>query len=299
MALVDAPLGEAYFGNELARLRLGTAATVKTLTALRDFAGLDARDWGRVRLIVDGFFSRRVRGQFGGPITAGDGFFIAAFLAGLRPMAMLEVGVCSGVSSAFILYAAHKLGLVRDGRAFLTSIDLLALHGPDKLEVGRVVRLNYPSLLPYWRLHVGVTAPQVALGEAAELGSEIAASRATLAFIDANHAHPWPLADALAVQRMLPAGSWMLMQDAQLMERWLGHRIERGVPVPKPCRGVNLIASLWPGDKVIGWDICYNMAALKVPLEGIASLRSQAMAYPRECSAAEARRAECYISALA
>ena len=293
-------LGNIFFGTELEKLDSGTASTAHILResdpAFREIA--DA-DWGRVREIVKGFFKNNLRGTFGGPITAGDAFFIAAYMAAIRPNAVIEVGVCSGVSSAFILYAAHKLGLVRDGKIFLQSVDLLKLHGDEKHEVGRVVNLNYPSLTQYWNLHVEVTAPMIALNRL-DLKAEITSDGPTLAFIDANHMHPWPTVDALAIAQLLPRESWILLQDTQLMERWIANCVERGVPSPKPCRGVNLVTSLWPGSKVIGWDMCYNMGAIKLDAGGdaISSFVDLALHYPAETGKGQFEECKQYLSAL-
>lgn len=71
------------------------------------------------------------------------------------------------------------------------------------------------------------------------------------------------------------------------MERWLGNCVEFGAPSPRPCRGVGLAVTFWPGNKVVGWDMCYNMGAVKVdatPSE-ITKYVSSCLAYPAETGA--------------
>ncbi|MEI2419725.1 hypothetical protein V6O07_05585, partial [Arthrospira platensis SPKY2] len=186
-------LSKIFFGSELEKLGFGTVSTAYALMNLvPEFSNFDNHNFENVCEIVKGFFKNRLKGSFGGPITAGDAFFICAYLAAIKPSSVIEIGVCSGVSSAFILYAGHKLGLVEDGRIFLHSVDLLRLHGDEKCEVGRVVSMNYPSLAKYWKLNVEVTSPEIVLN-LFKLNHEIISTEPSLAFIDANHMHPWPL----------------------------------------------------------------------------------------------------------
>lgn len=266
-------LSNVFAGSETDRLAEGTAQTKAALK----FFKLKPADWAKVDRTVQSFFGRRIKGKFGGPITAGDAYFIAAFMAAERPASMLEVGVCSGVSSAFILCAAHKLGLLKEGETFLHSVDLLSLHGPDQLEVGRAVRMNYPSLLPYWRLRTGVTAPEVAMSGG--VGAP------ALAFVDANHMHPWPMADVVAMTKLLPKGAWVLLQDIQLMERWLMNCVSRGIPSPRPCRGVSVAHAHWPGRKISGWGMCFNMGAICLDVENTDDFVRACMVHPSECGA--------------
>ncbi|WP_146163407.1 class I SAM-dependent methyltransferase [Sphingomonas fennica] len=282
-------LKDIFFGTEIEKLDAGTSQVISILNNLQDFADIDRKDWENILDIVKSFFKSPIKGRFGGPITPGDAFFMAAFLAAKRPKSVIEVGVCAGVSSAFTLYAGRKLGLLKEGRKFLHSIDLLRFHGPAKNEVGQVVRLNHPDLLPYWNLIVETTMPDAVLHRP-DILNAIRADQPSLGFIDANHMHPWPLIDTLAMTRMLPKNSWVLHQDTQVMERWLANSVELGVPCPTPCRGGNLVSTLWPGQKVIGWGMCYNMAAIKLDVtsEEIRSFSENAFQYPPEVGNAEA-----------
>ncbi|MEM7775429.1 MAG: class I SAM-dependent methyltransferase [Pseudomonadota bacterium] len=293
-------LTNIYFGSELDKLDKGTRSTEHTLKQIDPkFGVLSDECWEEVRAIVKEFFKKKLVGKFGGPITAGDAFFIAAYLAAIKPRTVVEVGVCSGVSSAFILHAGHRLGLCRSRETFLHSMDLLRFHGPEQNKVGQVVELNFATLMKYWKLSVEITTPQVVLGAHA-LQQEISECLPTLAFIDANHMHPWPTLDVLAISRILVPGSWILMQDTQVMERWIANCVERGVPSPKPCRGVNLVASNWNGTKAIGWDMCYNMGAIKTHSDAAAQqefIRHSRM-YPFEVGTAASSECAQYLDAL-
>jgi hypothetical protein len=71
----------------------------------------------------------------------------------------------------------------------------------------------------------------------------------------------------VALRRRLPHGSWVALQDNQMMERWLADCVEYGVPCPAPVRGVNLAVAHWPGTKLIGTGICYNCAAIRLDVD--------------------------------
>ncbi|MDF2209000.1 hypothetical protein L1F28_09595 [Arthrospira platensis NCB002] len=176
---------------------------------------------------------------------------------------------------------------------------MLRLHGDEKHEVGRVVSMNYPSLTKYWKLNVEVTSPEIVLNSF-QLKHEIMVTEPGLAFIDANHMHPWPCIDTISISQLLPKDCWILLQDTQVMERWLANCVEFGVPSPKPCRGVNLVTTLWPGSKIVGWDMCYNMGAIKLDVtdQDIQKFVEQAIKYPLEIG--HNQRDECmkYISLL-
>ncbi len=282
-------LQNIFFGSELNKIDDGTVSTIEILKGADPaFGKLSDSEWTSLKSIVKGFFGKSIKGSFGGPITAGDAFFMAAYLAAFKPKSVIEIGVCSGVSSAFLLYAGDKLGLRKRGGTFLHSVDLLKFHGAEKNEVGRVVGMNYPSLAESWDLMVEVTAPEL-VENRQDLIKKIEASGPTLAFIDANHLHPWPSIDVLSVAKLLPKDSWIMLQDTQLMERWLANCVERGVPSPKPCRGPNLTTLLWPGSKVAGWDMCYNMGAVKLNVSEAQKLEftTQILKYPAETGAGE------------
>jgi predicted O-methyltransferase YrrM len=262
-------LSNIYFGSELDKL--GNYGKVG------NFLDLPQDQQDQNLAFVRKFFKQPLRGVFGGPITAGDALFILHFLSAIRPAAMMEVGVCSGFSSAFLLRAAAWLGLAK-GDTFLYSYDLLERHGKDLLQVGRVVEMNNMPEKEFWQLSTGMTLPDLVEGKPQDRPD------CGMIFIDANHQHPWPLLDILSADHLLSPGSWILMQDVQVMERWFANSIEYGVPCPRPCRGVHHVAVHWPLEKHFGVGPCYNMVALKsgLSVEQNAGLVAAIANYPDE-----------------
>jgi hypothetical protein len=99
-------LKNIYYGYEIAQAEAATQDLSRWLSA----QGC-AADWAALRRQVEEFYTRQHSGIFGGQITLGDGYFIAGFMRHVRPRHMVEFGVASGFSSAFIVDMATKLGL--------------------------------------------------------------------------------------------------------------------------------------------------------------------------------------------
>lgn len=241
---------------------------------------LPAAALSRIYDEVQAYFSQRHEGVFGGQVTAGDGLFIAAMMETTRPAHVIEFGVASGYSSAFIITYAKAMGLPLDGTV-LTSIDLVAATADGKL-TGSFLRATYPELDQYWSLHTGVTSVDVMLDPERFLGT--LPKGPILAFVDGGHNHPWPAMDLACLKSILPPDSWIIMQDYQMMERWLADCSLYGVPCPHPIRGVNLAVAHWPGSKLIGGQLTYNCAALRLDAkaEDLAKFAQTMLAYPYE-----------------
>lgn len=215
----------------------------------------------RVHDHVVKFFSEAKGGIFGGPITAGDATMIAGFLELVRPVQVLEFGVASGWSSSFILSYAESLGLLT-GSPFLTSFDLCSEHAPDRV-VGSYLFDHHPDLSNYWELHTEVTSATLLAGRSHVVVRD---DGPVLALVDAGHEHPWPFMDILYLWKTLPTGSWVILQDVQMMERWIADCLIFDLPSPSPIRGVNFAVSHWPGTKMMGYGMAYNCAAIRMDI---------------------------------
>lgn len=256
-------IARAFFGTELEKIEAGTARTESALAT----HGI-APDFDALRQLCRGFFETPAKSRYSGPITAGDAFFSGCFIAALRPERMIEFGVSSGVSTAFLLAAADDQDVMGDG-LFLTAVDITDdLGGGNR--TGQVVPEKVPDLEKHLDLCIGDTSFDLlqsgALAQAMGPG-------AVLAHVDADHCHPWPLIDILALYLTMPAGSWILLQDVAMVERWLFGTILNGKPVPRPLRGPSIAFSHWPGTKILGEDMCYNMGAIRLDIDAAAILQ--------------------------
>jgi hypothetical protein len=258
LKLREAGMGEGllknvFYGNEINNRRalLRWAETMAPTPLSREQVA-------RVESSVVEYFRKEYRGVFGGPITAGDGVALASFMEMIRPVEMIEIGVASGFSSSFILSHALTAGLLREGKKFLYSIDLMAEHAPDK-PVGSYLFSHYGQLAKYWDLQTEVTTAAL-LREKATIA--LNGDGPVVAFVDGGHNHPWPVVDLIYLRNRLPRGSWVILQDVRMMERWIADCIVHGVTSPSPVRGVEWATSHWPGSKIFGFDTVYNSCAV-------------------------------------
>jgi predicted O-methyltransferase YrrM len=174
-----------------------------------------------------------------GTISTEDAAFLDAVIEKIRPDQVHEIGVASGTSSALILstMATYENTLPIK----LQSYDLIAkCYFDPSRNVGDATREMVPDLLPYWKLRVGMTALDVHRGKAA--------GGRPLYFIDANHIHPWPTLDLIALLPGLQPGDCVVLHDINLpaktggkfpdygaqwlFEDWLGPRLEPDVTIP-------------------------------------------------------------------
>lgn len=290
MPLVNKLLENIHFGTELEKLAEGTRFDVERLAKILNAPNLHMKHDRIVQMCMN-FARRRNLGRFGGQITAGDMAFITAFMSAIKPGLMLEFGVCSGQSSAAILVVAHRLGLYEADVPFLHSFDIVETFNGHEKTVGQVVERNFPERLSHWSLFTRQTSESLLM---ADHPTRIAleGQESVLAFIDAEHRHPEPLVDILILNKILPSGSWILLQDIRLMERWLANSIERGVVCPAPERGVEHVMTHWPGRKVTGQGSSYNMGAISTGanMEDLRIFVDSCLSYPIEVDDGEERK---------
>lgn len=273
-------LSLAYYGTELDRLDAGTATTRSLFQRSGIGPKLEDSTYQEVRDIVLSFFQRPLE-VFGGPITAGDGWFIAAFVASVRPSTIIEVGVASGYSSAFLLTLGDRFRLFSPGRPFLHSYDIAKTNAQGR-EVGDLVSRYFGGYLQHWKLNTGKTTAGLPSGEFRDIAA--GSTGPVLIFIDGGHTNPWPSIDLAYAASELPKGSIALMQDGRMMERWIADSVIFGVQCPRPVRGVQIALTNWSGKRIDGLDICYNMSAVELGPDA-ATLRqfiNDVCAYPFE-----------------
>jgi hypothetical protein len=82
-----------------------------------------------------------------------------------------------------------------------------------------------------------------------------------LAFIDADHRHPWPLLDMLRLAPYLQSSAWILLHDIQLGtygkgECEAGKQLEAGAPY-----GAEWLFDAWPFRKIRS----FHIGAIELP----------------------------------
>jgi hypothetical protein len=188
-----------------------------------------------------------------------DQFFLTAFVSVLAPERILELGTLTGFSAALLALAAiAQRGY--QSRPVVETIDsateCMVAPEPIGFEIPRLLP-GYPAAV---RLHTGRDARFVA-----EL---FAPGELSLAFIDANHSHPFPLLDVLRLAPFMASDGWLMLHDIslgtigqQMLAR--GEPLQYGAPF-----GAEWLFQAWPFPRIYGG----NTGAIQLPKDSQALL---------------------------
>ncbi len=182
-----------------------------------------------------------------GMMPAPDLFFAGGVASLLRPELTIEIGTASGFSAAvlakIISLRWEETGGLPDG-PLLHTIDLKA---DDQREETRPVGFAIAQVTPELRDRVGIHP----LRDSTYARELVSPRVMTLALVDGNHQHPWPLHDLLQLQNLMPRG-WILLHDIDLPA------IAGGAYAPR--FGAKYVFDSWPGEKIGAG----NIGAIKV-----------------------------------
>lgn len=140
-----------------------------------------------------------------GSITKDQAEFICDVISRQKPETVVEVGVASGRSSAVM-----GLCLSENGRGKLHGFDFSdAYYGDQNLPVGFLIN---EVMEPAEQLHVEININSFSF----EVGKKLQGAKIDVAFIDANHQHPWPTLDSIALLPFLSEDAIVLHHDLRL-----------------------------------------------------------------------------------
>jgi predicted O-methyltransferase YrrM len=176
---------------------------------------------------------------------------------------VVEIGVASGVSSAIILAALRDAGATLFDEppegfgAVLRSYDIGdRCYFDHERAVGEAALEMTPDLLEGWALRTGCDS--IDASEELDLGT------ADVAFIDADHRHPWPAIDALALLGVMRPGSWIVLHDVRLEALAARHEARTGERVDWKHKGARVVFEAWPLEKVVAGSELGNIGAVRV-----------------------------------
>ncbi|HEY3015034.1 MAG TPA: class I SAM-dependent methyltransferase [Nocardioides sp.] len=139
-----------------------------------------------------------------GSIAAGEVLYVQGLIEEHRPRRFLEVGMASGMSGGLISRILDEYG----GEAFTTLDHDNTFFGDPTKENGFLLEDIYPG----GRVEV-TKRPFTTTLDLDDLGESF-----DMAFIDANHQHPWPLLDTLLVFPHLTGPRILLHHDLKLFK---------------------------------------------------------------------------------
>ncbi len=182
-----------------------------------------------------------------GMISREDARFLDGVIQEVRPDQVYEVGVASGSSSAVILSSMAIFGDL--SRVWLHSYDIAeTCYFDPSHAVGDATRAMVPDLLKHWKLNVRTTALNVPLEKAPKTRS--------LYFIDANHSHPWPALDLIALLPRLQTGDHVVLHDINLPTKTSGRF---------PDYGAQWFFDDWMSDRLVPDVTLPNIGAIIIP----------------------------------
>lgn len=203
-----------------------------------------------------------------GSISFHDAMFLYDFVRGLKPRRVIEIGVASGGSTAFLLMALADAGvpmLDERGEPTLQSFDLHPWCYFDYAKpVGSAVLEMAKHLWKGLRLRTGCTA--------VDAGRIWAHEPVELAFVDADHRHPGTTADVLGLMPALAPGAWVVLHDIRLPEAARREEERIGKQVDwREQHGAEWLFEAWPREKICGGTVNTgmggtNIGAIRMPL---------------------------------
>jgi predicted O-methyltransferase YrrM len=220
--------------------------------------------------------------RYPGGIGSRDYFFLTCLVSILAPHRVIEIGTLTGFSTAIIAAAIDR----QHGPASAPiTVETIDAHTHCSIDTTRPIGFEIPGLIPDLaskvRLHTGRESDVVReIARPGEFG---------LAFIDADHRHPWPLLDVLRLAPYLETGGWILLHDIQLgtygkAEREAGNQTEGGTPY-----GAEWLFDRWPFRKIRS----FHIGAIELPRhrDALVPFALQLMQLPFELSGRNATRA--------
>lgn len=224
-----------------------------------------------------------------GGIGSRDYFFLTALVSILAPRRVVEIGTLTGFSAAIIAAAIHRqhgAGLLPQprGRKGIT-VETIDAHTQCSIDETRPIGFEIPELIPDL-----VSTVRVHTGRESDFVRELAArDEFGLAFIDADHRHPWPLLDVLRLAPYVKGGGWILLHDIQLgtygkEQRAAGQSLEGGTPY-----GAEWLFDRWPFRKIRS----FHIGAIELPRrkETLVPFALDLMREPFEITGKSAQRA--------
>jgi predicted O-methyltransferase YrrM len=192
--------------------------------------------------------------RYPGGIGSRDYFFLTCMVSILGPRRVIEIGTLTGFSTAIIASAIDRQHGAASPPITVETIDA---DTHCMIDTTRPIGFEIPDLIPDLASKVRIHA-----GRESDFVSQIAArDEFGLAFIDADHRHPWPLLDVLRLAPYVEPGGWIILHDIQLgtygkAERAAGKQVDGGTPY-----GAEWLFERWPFRKIRS----FHIGAIELP----------------------------------
>jgi predicted O-methyltransferase YrrM len=184
--------------------------------------------------------------RYPGGIGSRDYFFLTCLVSILAPRRVVEIGTLTGFSTAIIAAAIQHQHGPQQG----FTVETIDNHTRCIIDESRPVGFEIPDLIPDL-----VSTVRIHTGRESDVVSEIAEpGEFGLAFIDADHRHPWPLLDVLRLAPYIQARGWIVLHDIQLGS--FGQvECAAGKPPDANPYGAEWLFDRWPFRKIRSFQI--------------------------------------------
>lgn len=201
--------------------------------------------------------------RYPGGIGSRDYFFLTCLVSILAPRRVVEIGTLTGFSAAIIAAAIDRQHRHADGaglpagRRQEITVETIDYHTHCVIDETKEVGFEIPNLIPDLASSVRIHTQRES-----DYVRELAAhDEFGLAFIDADHRHPWPLLDVLRLAPYVASGGWIGLHDIQLGTfgtelKEAGKSLESGTPY-----GAEWLFDRWPFRKIRSFQI----GAIEIP----------------------------------
>jgi len=223
--------------------------------------------------------------RYPGGIGSRDYFFLTCLVSILAPRRVIEIGTLTGFSTAIIAAAIDR----QHGTSSEIIVETIDSQTHCSIDRTRPIGFEIPELIPDL-----VSSVRVHTGRESDFVRQIAApGEFGLAFIDADHRHPWPLLDVLRLAPYIKSGGWILLHDIQLgsygeAERVAGKQLEGGTPF-----GAEWLFERWPFRKIRS----FHIGAIELPpqKDALIPFALDLTDEPFELTGKAAQRARCAL----
>jgi predicted O-methyltransferase YrrM len=191
--------------------------------------------------------------RYPGGIGSRDAFFLTSLVSILAPRRVIEIGTLTGFSTGVIAAAIYHRCGIRD-QITVETVDsqthcIIDTSRPVGFEIAELV----PDLVSTVRIHTG---------RESDIVREIAGpGEFGMAFVDADHRHPWPLLDVLRLAPGIQKQGWIVLHDIQLGTYIKAERDARRTLEPAAPYGAEWLFERWPFRKIRS----FHIGAIELP----------------------------------
>ncbi len=196
-----------------------------------------------------------------GSIGVFDAMVLRDVVHGLRPSRVLEIGTAAGTSALLLAKAMEEAGCAADEQPSVHTYDLHPWCYFDRSRaVGSAIDEAGTNIRSRIVRRVGVTA--------IDAGREFAGADIRMAFVDADHRHPMPAADVLALLPAMAPGGWIVLHDTNLPAEAEHYEQVKGVRVDWKQHGAKWLFDTWPFEKLVP-PMHKNIGMVQIPLDRV------------------------------